>query len=72
MIAPRPNFPQRLYLSLWVAEDYPWQEPGYQSIKWRHMALLAVPVVGLALFMLVGQGSDPDWHLADTHGTEPT
>lgn len=46
------TWPQRAYLELLCATDYPEQEPAYQVAHWSHVTFLLVPVIGTLLFIL--------------------
>lgn len=42
---------QRTYLDLFVARDYPEQEPEHLSARWFHLLWLLIPAVGIVLFV---------------------
>jgi hypothetical protein len=45
------RFAARTFLELLVAEKYPEQEPAWQSARWYHLFWLAVPMIGVPLFV---------------------
>lgn len=44
------TLPQKIYLSLLVAENYPEQEPEYIAAKWFHLIWLLIPMIGIIIF----------------------
>lgn len=46
------TFPQKIYLNIIAADNYPEQEPAYESATWWHVLWLLIPMIGIVLFML--------------------
>jgi len=53
------TFPQKVYLDLLVAREYPNQEPEYKNAKWYHLFWLFFPIFGFLIFIEI---------IRDNHG----
>lgn len=45
------TIPQKVYLDIVVATNYPEQEPEHKAARWIHMLWFLVPIVGVIGFL---------------------
>jgi hypothetical protein len=44
------TIPQKIYLGLIMANEYPEQEPEHVAANWYHMLWFLLPIIGMLVF----------------------